>query len=341
MTMQHADSFDYYSSAQLSRRYTLGAAVAATITAGGRNGTNGLNLNHTNLTVSRTMTANTAEGFEHFSVDWPSFGGHAILFAIIDNATLQMCLVVRPDRKIEVRRGSGTILGTTSGALPPAGTHMHVQFHWKIHGSTGVGRVLFNGVEVLNLTGQNTQSSANAYGTVQRWGDGATLGGSGGLGAIVDDWVFNDTAGSVNNALIGDKRVQWCPAAAEGAQSDFTPSTGSDNAAMVDENPANDDTDYIQSSTVGHIDYVTISVSPAVPAGATVAAVAVVTTDKKTDGGTRTARHKTRFGGGPTVANGADFAPSTSYSIHQSILENAITPSEVNAPMQVGVEVQS
>lgn len=341
MTMKHHDSFDFYSSAQLSRAYTLGGAVLATITAGGRNGTNGLNLNHTNLTVSRTMDANTPEGFEHFSVDWPGFAGHAILFALIDNATLQMCLVVRPDRKIEVRRSTGTILGTTSGALPPPGVHMHVQFHWKIHGSTGVARILFNGVEVLNLTGQNTQSSANAYATVQRWGDGVALGGSTTLGAIIDDWVFNDTNGSVNNALIGDKRVQWCPALAEGAQNDFTPSTGTDNAALVDDNPANDDTDYISSSTVGHIDYVTINVSPAVPAGATVAAVGVVTTDKKTDGGTRTARHKTRFGSGPTVANGPDFAPSTAYSIHRSIIENAITPSEINAPMQVGVEVQS
>jgi hypothetical protein len=135
--------------------------------------------------------------------------------------------------------------------------------------------------------------------------------------------------------------VKWCPASAEGATNDYTPSTGTNNAALVDDNPANDDTDYIESSTVGHIDYVEVSVSPAIPAGSTISAVAVVTQDRKTDGGTRTSRHKIRFGSGPTVSNGAAYGATTAYEIHKTIFEDAITVSEVNAPMQVGVEVMT
>jgi hypothetical protein len=338
MTMLRHDSFDYLNSAQLARYWTLGGAVAATIDAVGRNSTSALNLNHTNEYVDWAFPGTIAEAYEHFSIRYNATNIGAILY-LIDNATIQLSFHIRADRRIEVRRGTVTTLGFTSQPLPPTSAHGHLQIHWKIHSSTGVVRILLNDVEVLNLTGQNTQASGNAFATLHRFGDGTVFGGSTGWAVYIDDFVFNDPAGSVNNGFLGDVRVKWCPALAEGAQSDYTPSSGTDNAAMVDETPANDDTDYIESSTVGHIDYVTVSVSPAIPTGSTIHAIGVVTQDKKTDGGTRTARHKIRFGSGPTVANGAAFGPTTSYEIHKTIFENAITVAEVNAPMQVGVEV--
>lgn len=339
MTMLRCDSFDYYNTSQITRRYSSTAVIAPAIGATGRNGSSALQIAHTNTAVDWTFPSNIAEGFDHFAVNAGT--SSVAFFYLVDNATVQLTFYLKSDRKIEVRRGTSTVLGTTSGALPATGTYAHLQIHWKIHSSTGVVRILIDDVEVLNLTGQNTQNSGNAYATVHRWGDNVLSGSTGITAWHFDDFVFNDTGGSDNNTLLGDRRVVFFPADAEGATSDFTPSTGTDNAALVDENPANDDTDYIESSTVGHIDYVTLDVSPAIPTGAIIDAVAVVTTDRKTDGGTRTARHKIRFGSGPTVANGADFSPSTSYTIHQTIFENAITVSEINAPMQVGVEVQS
>lgn len=341
MTMLRCDSFDFYSSAQLTRYWTIGGAGnLPSIGAGtGRNGTNCLSFTHVNSFVDWTFPTNLAEGFQHFALSWTraSTDANSIIFSVIDNLTTQIYCFLRADRKIQFMRGDGTVLGVTSAALPAPGILIHVQVRWKIDNSAGVIHVKFDDVDVLNLTGIDTQVSTNAYGTFLRMG--AAQGGENISNCLIDDFIFNDTAGSVNNGFIGDKRVQWCPALAEGAQNDYTPSTGTNNAALVDDNPANDDTDYIESSTVGHIDLVTVTVSPNLPTGASVAAVAVVTTEKKTDGGTRTARHKTRFGSGPTIVDGPAYAPLTTYTIRKSILENAITPAEVNAPMQVGVEV--
>lgn len=348
MTMLRPDSFDFYNTAQISRYWTIISGTPQ-ITSGGRNGTNCLNLNaaafNSRATVQYSFPANIQEGFIHFALSGKDVVGVAAedtFLSLLDNATFQLSFVLRADRKIDVVRGlaAGVLLGTTSAPMPAAGILAHFQIRYKIHDTTGIVRILMNDNEVLNLTNVDTQNSANAFATSLR------LGVQGGFNNavsnfLVDDFIFCDTAGAVNNGLLGDKRVKWCPALAEGAQNDYTPSTGTDNAALVDENPANDDTDYIESQTVGHIDYVTISVSPAIPAGSTIEAVAVVTQDKKTDGGTRTFRHKIRFGSGPTIANGGSIGPTTGYEIHKTVFENAITVSEVNAPMQVGVEVMT
>jgi hypothetical protein len=337
MTMLRCDSFDFYSTAQISRYWNTSFGATSIGAAVGRNGTNALHFDNEQDRASWTYPSNIVEGFHHFAMQWPS---NYVFLTLIDNATAQLTFKVRSDRKIEVFRGtgSGTSLGTTSASLPTTGLS-HIQIRWKIDDSTGVVVIKIDDTTVLNLTGQDTKNTANAYCTTETLG--TDQGFNSGITGYIDDYIFCDTAGSVNNGFLGDKRVQWCPALAEGATSDYTPSTGTDNAALVDENPANDDTDYIESSTVGHIDYVTLSVSPTIPSGATVSAVAVVTTDKKTDGGTRTARHKIRFGSGPTVSNGAAFGPLTSYAIHKTIFEDTITVSEVNAPMQVGSEVMT
>ena len=62
-----------------------------------------------------------------------------------------------------------------------------------------------------------------------------------------------DTTGTDNNTFLGSQIVE-AVFPNSNAQSNWSPSTGTNNAACVDENPSNDDTDYVYSTTVGNKD---------------------------------------------------------------------------------------
>lgn len=345
MSCEYQDGFDHYSAAQVGRwwpNFLNDGGRVLVDAANGRNGTPGLRLITSAGSrgyVRRPFVNNTTTviigAAVRLSAGATQSGG--ILFALLDVATLQVEIRPLADGAIRATR-NGTTLGTSAPGLLNTSTHRMVEVKFTVDDSAGVVVVKVDNVTVLNLTAQDTKNTANAYATQYQIGDhnaGAEC------DIQIDDFRILTTAGSVNNDFIGDRRSLWCPALAEGDQNDYTPSTGTNNAALVDDNPANDDTDYVESSTVGNIDFYTVTVSPAIPTGSTIAAMQVCSTDRKTDGGTRTARHKIRFGSGPTTSNGADYAPGATYNGDYTTFEDAITPAEVNAPMQIGIEVRS
>lgn len=343
MALLFCDSFDHYSNAQLTRKWPAAAGSfigsVGPSSSYGRNGTSGVRVfaNAANDSyLRRSFAANMTTVIMGAGVKMVTGGG--ILFAVLDNGTLQCELRTQSDGSLKVTR-NGTLLGSVSApGLLDASTFRSVQWKVTISDTVGVAEVKVDNITVITLTSQDTKNTANAYITQYQLGEVYTAGT---YDHYIDDFWIVDTTGGVNDTYLGDQRVQCCFPAAEGDQADYTPSTGTNNAALVDETPANDDTDYVESSTVGNIDLYTITVSPSIPTAATVAGVQVCTTDKKTDSGTRTARHKIRYGAGPTTANGADYAPGTAYSINCTPFNNQPTPAEVNAPMQIGSEVRS
>lgn len=132
-----------------------------------------------------------------------------------------------------------------------------------------------------------------------------------------DDLVIMDDAGSVNNDFIGDARPIDIYPTAEGNYSAWTPSSGTDNSALVDETAPNDDTDYVSSTTVTDKDtYTHGGITPTV---GTVYAVAVDMHHRKDDGATRTVKSLMRLSA--TDANGATHDVTSSYAHYQSIHE--------------------
>lgn len=119
----------------------------------------------------------------------------------------------------------------------------------KVLWDNAAGTVLVNwdNVEVLNLTGQNTNGSlANpekvlcTQSTASGW-------------AALDDWLFMDTAGSApfNDLLSGHQIRHLIPTS--DSQSQWTRSAGGVAYALLDEIPAAS-TDYVSSLTSGNID---------------------------------------------------------------------------------------
>jgi hypothetical protein len=94
----------------------------------------------------------------------------------------------------------------------------------------------------------------------------------------------------IASALQGElKMTLYSPSADD--TSDFTPSTGADNYAMVDESEPDGDTTYNSSSTLNHQDLFEYEDMSGGDLNATVVAVSIVTIAKKLDAGARSITH--------------------------------------------------
>lgn len=204
-----------------------------------------------------------------------------------------------------------TKLGDTGAPVLTANAWNHVEAKVKIHGSTGTVEVRVNGATVLALSGQNT-GSAGETSQVRFDVNGAFT-----LGYYLDDLVAWDTSGSLNNDFVGDVKVFTDLPNADTADVDWTPLTGSDRYAMIDEVPADGDTSYDESTTAGDKMGVTF---PALDAAvAQVLGVILVTKTKKTDAGACTLQVSIDSGGSQDA--GAANPITTAYTYRFDVFE--------------------
>ena len=99
-------------------------------------------------------------------------------------------------------------------------------------------------------------------------------------GRVGDDWYVNDDTGSApDNDYWGDTRmIPLFPVSDVSVQ--WTPSSGVTNFDKVDEPQTNDDTDYVQTGTVGFQDLYEYT-NTGLPGGTTIRTVAVMTSARR------------------------------------------------------------
>lgn len=133
-----------------------------------------------------------------------------------------------------------------------------------------------------SLTGQDTQNGGAAQ--ISAFG----LGGMGGISQFDDVWM------AATN--LGDCRVTPINASTgDGTLADFTPSSGTDNGAMVDETTPDGDTTYNSSTVAGNRDTYNFPASGIT--GTTVHGVKVMNYCKKQDAGTVSIKPVVRISG--------------------------------------------
>lgn len=204
-------------------------------------------------------------------------------------------------------RGYGTtLLATTTGFYAP-GLYHHIEAKAVIHDTTGSCEVRIDGVTAITVSSVDTRASTTGTAGVDRIGfvgSGTTVSS----GGAWDDVYVLDTTGSVANNFLGDVRINTLAPTSDAAVQ-FTKSTGASNFSCVDEGRMNSDTDYVESSTVGHIDrYGFADLAAAV---ATVYGVQPIVWCRKTDATVRTMR--TKLVSGATTSDGSSFALTTGY----------------------------
>jgi hypothetical protein len=187
--------------------------------------------------------------------------------------------------------GISTNLATGATTLQ-ANRWYFVEAKLKINSSTGYIEVKLDGTTDISMTTSlNTTSSGNNYAIDICLNESDTA-GVGTAGLYFDDiYLFDNTGNGMS--YIGDIRVLDLVPTSDGTYSDFTPSTGINNYATIDELPSVD-TDYVYTNTVGSTDTYGFQ---NLPANATaVFGVVYVTRSFKTDAGSRTLRNVMRQG---------------------------------------------
>lgn len=199
---------------------------------------------------------------------------------------------------------SGTVLATSATSLL---VNNWYAFEVKITiANSGACTVKMDGATVITFSG-DTQATGNAQADTIMFGFGEDAGGA---TVLWDDIIIMDDAGSAMNDFIGDKRIYTLYPTAEGNYSAWTPSTGSDNSALVDETPPNDDTDYVMSNNVGDKDTYVLQDLPSGVTG--ISAVVVNIRARKDDASTRTLKAKVRSNS--VDAAGSNFNLGSSYA---------------------------
>lgn len=315
MALRLVDSFDHYATAQLSRKWTT--ADASTISAGnGRRGTACLRLASLN-------TNNIAKGFDAqatwiigFSLRVASFSsGTNPIIEVVDGTSAQVELRISTDGSLRVTR-NGTLLSATSSGAISAGATNYIEFKVTINNS-GSYELRVNAATVTSGSGVDTQATANASASLIRIGSsspGGTL-----SNADIDDLYICDGSGSTNNDFLGDVRVDCYLPNGNGNSSQLvgSDSNSTDNYLLVDETAVNDDTDYVQSSTVSEKDtyaFANITHTPASIFGLQINIQAT-----KTDAGARSIQSVIRSGGSDT--DGTAKALGSSYVNYMQIAE--------------------
>jgi hypothetical protein len=220
----------------------------------------------------------------------------------------------------------GNVLGTSAGGIIAPDVWKYLEVEVERSSSVGVFNVYVNGVSVLALTGQNTGGSNI---------DKITF-SSGSADIKLDDLYVTDTS-----TRLGECRIDGIHPTADTATKAWTPSTGTDNYACVDE-ATFATSDFVSTSSAGDKDYYDMGALGFDPL--TIHALLVLTMAKKDDATTRTLRSNLKSSA--TEGHGATKGLGSSFVVYTDIFTTdpngsiPWTETSVNAA-QVGIEVVS
>ena len=330
MALRFIDSFDHYT--DVTTKYTT-SSYASPSAGNGRNSTASMRLSRTNSYFSKTLDSQTT-WIVGVAIRLSSIGYGKKLIGFLDGGGIQCDLRVDGVGVLTVTR-NGTTIGTGSSLL--INTWYYIEFKLTIDNATGVAIVMVNGQTDINLTGIDTQAWASATANV------IYLGGAIGT-STTENWDFDDlyvcdgTGAAPCNDFLGDCRVEALLPSGAGANTVWTPSAGA-NYACVDDNPPNDDTDYVSSSNATDKD--TYALGNLATTAGTVYGVQTVLEARKDDAGTRTVKSTVLLSA--TESNGANANLGDTYAMVRDVFEakpggGAWTVADVNNA-ELGMEL--
>jgi len=231
--------------------------------------------------------------------------------------------------KIYIKRSS-----TTLGASGDSGTEVNVfsddAWHYielkvVIDSVNGSWELRVDGVESASGSGVNTGTPASAIDFELDYYD-----------QYLDDIYICDGDGTANNDFIGPAFVEGLLPTSDGNSSDWTPSSGTDNYALIDENPSDlDGTDNVSTTTQDAKDtygYADLTSTPDLIRG-----VQVNTDARKLTVANQDLAHVARSGTTETTSTSIAVTDETDFATVSDVFEQdpntsaAWTPAGVNA----------
>jgi hypothetical protein len=311
MALRFIDGFDHSGTSDNihATKYTSWASTNSIVASPVRTGTGAVNTSSTNgqASVTKPLTTSGAAivGVACRFTAVPSAQNKFL--DIREGATVHVALAINTSMQLVVRRDA-TVLATGATVLA-LNTWYYLELKTVIHDTTGTYEVHIDGVTEITGTGADTRN-----GGAGTWDRVALI--SPGVQVGMDDLYVADDSGSVNNNFLGIVKVETLlPQTGNGTNTGFTPSTGSDRGALVDENPPNT-TDYNTGTTAGQKDTYNY---PALSLSGNVLGVQTNLYTIKTDAGARTVAPVVRIGA--TDYDGTTVSPLTTYSYFSELRE--------------------
>jgi hypothetical protein len=210
---------------------------------------------------------------------------------------------------ITVKRAT-TELGSSVPGLFTSDNWYFIEIETVISDTVGRVTVYVNGASVLNLTNQDTKNGTATTVDNVEFMSGAEYLSQGGT-YWYDDLYVTDTG-----TKLGESRVETLYPNADTAVKQWTPLTGTENYAMVDEAQCDGDTTYVYASSTAtdNYDFGNLSDNPSA-----VRAVQAVTFAKKTDTATRNLYLQTVSGA--TTSDGPAIPLLSTYTRFNRIME--------------------
>jgi hypothetical protein len=330
---------------ELGSPTAIGNSTFALVTSGARSGAYALSLSKSvsyesagsGTYVSVSVPGSPAEIYVRIGLKISVAAAHPVYcLRCSDGSTSQIDLILGSAGELSAYRG-GTLLGS-GGLLQNLWSCIEV--HLKVDPSAGVLEVWQDGTLIVSFAG-NTQVSSLSRVTQLTPSCQLTAGTVGPCTIVFDDLAVNDTLGSFNSGRAGQGGIVPLFPVADTAQRDFTRSAGADNYALVDDVPPNDDTDYVEASTLNARDLYTVA---QLPAGASSITVVQSLGRLRSAGGSGAQAALTIKSSGVTL-DGATYALPETYVFRSDLYEadpatgNAWLVGGVNA-LQVGVTVK-
>jgi hypothetical protein len=331
MALEFFTGFDHYATADLLSGVTprwnsyLSATIQSSVV---RSGSSALNVGSSisyihKMGLSNATTRILGFAFRHAG----SLAETRCIAALSDGspATAGNCQVgirLQTTGAIGVYRGvspggaSGTQLGSNSTNLLSANTWYYIELVVTHSNTVGTVDVYVNGTTSgwISLTGQDTMETANAYSNA--FGFACS---SNSVNQYFDDVYTVSGSGGTHTTRLGDvKCVAVNASTGDGAVAQFTPSTGTDNGAMVDEATPDGATTYNESTVVSNIDTYAF---PAIGASGTIYGCQIHDWVAKTDAGTCDAQTVARISA--TNYFGTQTGVSTSYGYLSHLYETS------------------
>lgn len=267
-----------------------------------------------------------------------SFRGLSNFGALSEHVSID----IESDGSITANRTT-TELGSSSAGVVSHNTWHYIEAKVFISNTVGTVDVYVDGSSVLSLTSQDTQNNSNRDANIIAVG----FMGSNTNDSQRDDIYIADTTGLTNNdILVGPLAVETLTPNADGTTNNFTPLSGLDNYAMVDDGSSpDDDTTYVSSGTVSDQDlYAFSDMSGYSQTIDSVVAVEPMMHLRKEHSGARIVRTLAR--NGLTTTEGADQGCGTEYRYIREIYETdpdgggAWDETAVNSA-EFGIKIQS
>jgi len=276
------------------------------------------------------------------------------IMRVLDATGSTMPIVhIYPDGSVKVFRSetvTDVLLATSAAGLIALDHWYHIGFEWSLStldDASAYVKLWVNGVLVAQSSGTHTVSTFPFGGlTVGPW---SAIGFGGRYQVKIDDLYWGDGSGAAPwNAFLGDLRVegqlaQTDAAGGGGTYQEFTPNTGTDHGALVDDASPDDDTTFVSSDTVNTRE--TFQFPAITLTAGTVYGIQLMANVMKTHSGARTMACMVRQGGTDTLGADQGISQTTYEYLWEIFQTNPTTAAAWNASsandMEGGIKVTS